>query len=228
LALGSATGTVADLSVYAHVFDEKVVQPRGFLLNKEVYSFLPVASAWTYIDMPTDFPIRAVMFGANECEDGPEYNLDQVKIEEANGKHTLVNSAMERYLFQAAGRDPLYGEHVLLKTAAAATDLTAYQAAHWERRFMGNNEGAGVGVGVTSNAGCKLVCQSAGAAYIVEGWSIGHAPFGQCWIPFGASDAIEDCWDIRKSGSGRMSLKAGATPDTDEYVRVAVQQARLY
>ena len=226
--LGGSTGTVGDLSVYAHVFDEKIVQPKGFLLNKEIYSFLPVASSYYYVDMPVDYPIRAVMFGANECEDGPEYNLDHVKIDEANGKHILVDSAMERYLFQNAGRDPIFAEHVLLKTAAAATDLTAYQAAHWERRFVANNEGAGVGVGVTSSAGCKLVCQSAGAAYIVEGFSIGHNPFGQTFIPFGAVDAIEDTWDIRKSGSGKLTLKAGATPDVDEYVRVFVQQARLY
>ena len=228
LALGSATGTVADLSVYAHVFDEKIVNPTGFLLNKEIYSFLPVANTFYYIDLPTDFPIRALMFGANECEDGPENNLATVKIEEANGKHILVNSAMERYLFQCASRDPVYGEHILLKTAAAATDLVAYQAPHWERRFVGNNEGAGVGVGVTSNAGCILQLQSAGAAYIVEGWSIGHCPFGQCWIPFGAAGAIEDSWDIRKSGSGKLILQASAGPDTNEYVRVAMQQARLY
>jgi hypothetical protein len=228
LALGGATGTVADLSVYAHVFDEKVVQPRGFLLNKEIYSFLPVASAYSYIDFPVDYPIRAVMFGANECEDGPEYNLNSVKIEESNGKHILVNSLMERYLFQTAARDPIYAEHVLFKTAAAATDLTAYQASHWERRFVGNVEGAGVGVGVTSNAGCKLVAQNATAAAIIEGFSFGHVPFGQVYIPFGKRDAIEDSWDIRKSGSGRLILQAGATPDTDEYVRVHVQQARLY
>ena len=228
LANGGSTGTVADLSVYAHVFDEKVVQPKGFLLNKEIYSFLPVASAWNYIDVPVDYPIRAVMFGANECEDGPEYNLNRVRIHEANGKHILVDSAMERYLFQNAGRDPIWAEHVLLKTAAAATDLTAYQSPHWERRFMGNNEGAALAVAVTSNAGCVLKLQNATAASIIEGFSIGHNPFGQTYIPFGPADAIEDCWDLRKSGSGKIELQAGATPDTDEYVRVFVQQARLY
>ena len=228
IALGGSTGTVGDLSVYAHVFDEKIVQPKGFLLNKEIYSFLPVASTFYYIDMPVDYPIRGIMFGANECEDGPEYNLASLKIDEANGKHILVDSAMERYLFQNAARDPMWLEHVLLSTAAAATNLTAYQAPHWERRFVGNNEGAGLAVAVISNAGCKLVCQNATAATLIEGFSIGHVPFGQVWIPFGASDAIEDTWDIRKSGSGKLTLKAGATPDTDEYVRVFAQQARLY
>jgi len=228
LALGASTGTVADLSVYAHVFDEKIVNPTGFLLNKEIYSFLPVASTFYYIDLPTDFPIRALMFGANECEDGPEYNLANVKIEEANGKHILVNSAMERYLFQTASRDPIYEEHLLGAASAAATNTVHYSAPHWEKRFVCNNEGAGVGVGVVSNAGCVTSFQTPGGTPVVEGFVIGHCPFGQTFIPFGAAGAIEDSWDIRKSGSGKLILQAGATPDTDEYVRVAMQQARLY
>lgn len=228
LALGSSTGTVADLSVYAHVFDEKIVQPKGFLLNKEIYSFLPVASAWNYIDVPVDFPIRAVMFGANECEDGPEYNLAQVKIHEANGKHILVNSAMERYLFQTAGRDPIWLEHVIMKTAAAATDLSWYGSPHWERRFMGSVEGTSYAIANVSAAGCLYKTQNATAAAIVEGFAVGHCPFGQTFIPFGAKDAIEDCWDVRRSGNGKIELQAGSSPDTDEYVRVFIQQARLY
>jgi len=227
LALGGSTGTVADLSVYAHVFDEKIIEPRGFMLSKELASFLPVANAWTYWDLPTDYPIRSLMFGANECEDGPEFNLAYIKIAEADEKHILVDSETERYMFQSAERDPIYLEHVIAKTSAGDTDLSHYCAPHWERTGLYMVTGAGADSAYTSAAGC-LYKFRVEAAQIFEGFATGHIPFGQVYIPFGYREDPEGWWDIRKSGSGKLSLQAGATPDTDEYVRVYTTQARLY
>lgn len=228
LDLGGATGTAADLSVYAHVFDEKMIEPRGFVLSKEIYSFLPVANAWVYIDLPLDFPIRALMFGANECEDGPEYNLANIKIHEGNGKHILVQSATERYMFQSAARDPLWQEHVIAKTAAADTDLTFYAAPHWERTFLGLTADASGYLDYHSAAGCAYAIATNGGAKLFEGFATGHIPFGQIYIPFGYKEDEYDYWEPGKTGSGRLELQAGATPDTDEYVRVHAQQLRMY
>jgi len=227
LALGGSTGTVTDLSVYAHVFDEKIIEPRGFMLSKELYSFLPVANAWNYIDLPTDYPIRSLMFGANECEDGPEYNLAWIKVSEANDKHILVDSETERYMFQSAERDPLYLEHIIAKPSAGDTMLSHYCAPHWERTGLYVPTAAGQDTAYTSAAGClyKFMDESGG---IFEGFAIGHIPFGQTYIPFGYQDDPDGYWDIRKSGSGKVSLQSGATPDTDEYVRVYATQARMY
>jgi len=227
LASGGATGTVADLSVYAHVFNDKVITPKGFVQCREIYSFLPVASAWVYIDMPQDYPIRGLMFGANECEDGPEYNVNHFKVSEGGGKNILAESDMERYLLVQSGNLEPWTEKILLTTAAAATDLTGYQTCHWERRFTGCVEGAGLGVGVTSNAGCKLVLQNATGGALIEGHAQGFAPFGQTWIPF-AKMGEEDGWNTIGKGNSRLDLQAGATPDTDEYIRVAVNQLRGY
>lgn len=227
LALGGSTGTVADLSIYAHVFDEKIIEPRGFMLSKELASFLPVANAWTYWDLPTDHPIRSIMFGANECEDGPEYNLANIKIAEADEKHILVDSETERYMFQSAQRDPLYIEKCIAKPSAGDTMLSHYMAPHWERCMCYMPETTGQDMAITSAAGClyKAMDESGG---LFEGVAIGHIPFGQVYIPFGYQEDPDGYWDIRKSGSGKLSLQAGATPDTDEYVRIYTTQARMY
>jgi len=226
LALGGSTGTVADLSVYAHVFDEKIIEPSGFMLSKEIYSFLPVANAWRYISIPTDFPVRALMFGANECEDGPEYNLAHIKIDEADGKHVLLDSETERYMFQSAARDPIYSEHIICKPSAGDTMLSHYAAPHWERCPSYMSETVGQDMAYISAAGClyKAMNESGG---IMEGFATGHIPFGQVYVPFGYG-MDEDYWDIRKSGSGKLSLQGGGTPDVDEYVRVFCQQVRGY
>jgi len=218
---------VADLSVYAHVFDEKIIEPRGFMLSKELASFLPVANAWTYWDLPTDHPIRSIMFGANECEDGPEYNLANIKITEADEKHILVDSETERYMFQSAARDPIYQEHIIVKTGAADTDFSFYAAPHWERTGLLIPTGAGEDFFYTSAAGCLYKIASE-HVNLMEGFAIGHIPFGQVYVPFGYRDDPEGYWDISRSGSGKLSLQAGATPDTDEYVRLYTTQARMY
>ena len=227
IALGGATGTVGDLSVYAHVWDDKVVQPKGFLLTKEQYSFLPVASAWVYVDLPTDFPIRCMMFGANECEQGPEYNINKFKLTENEGKSIVIESAMERYLLVASQNYNMWQEKVLFKTAAAATDLSFYASPHWERTYEGHVEGTAYATAVVSAAGCLYKLQNATAAAIIEGFAMGHAPFGQTFLPFGDLEGVE-YWDIQKAASGKLSLLADASCDVDEYVRVFVQQVRDY
>jgi len=227
LALGGSTGSVADLSIYAHVFDEMVVSPSGFILSKEVKSFLPVANAWEYTDLPTDYPIRAVCFGANECEDGPEFNLANIKISEADQKHILVDSETERYMFQSAARDPIYAEHVIFKTAVADTVLEFYGAPHWERCSLHTPTGAGEDFFYTSAAGCLYKVASE-HVNLMEGFLFGHIPFGQIYIPFGYRKDLDGHWDIRNSGSGKLALQAGATPDTDEYVRIHTVQTRIY
>jgi len=227
LDLGGATGTVADLSIYAHVFDDMVIEPRGFLLSKEQYSFLPVANSWYYIDLPTDYPIRALMFGANECEDGPEYNLDEFKITENEGKSVIVDSEMERYLLvQSQHYDP-WMEKVIFKVAGADTDLDFYASPHWERSFVGVCADASGYLDYHSAAGC-LYDVACNAVNLVEGWAQGHAPFGQIFVPFGPLDTVDEYWDIQRSASGKLSIQAGAGPDTDEYVRAYVQQVRSY
>ena len=227
LALGGSTGTVADLSVYAHVFDEKVVQPVGFLQSKEIYSFLPVANAWVYIDIPADHDIKAILLTAPGCTDSPEWNLANIRITEAEGRRVLVESAMERYLYQCAARDPVYMEHIEYRPAAT-TSFAFYAAPHWERSFVGHACGSTVAVQYTQENGETYHTLMATAPDVIEGWAMGHCPFGSIYIPFGEKGSVEGAWDIRKAGNGRLAIQAGATPVVAVPVRVFLQQVRRY
>ncbi len=227
LDLGGSTGTVADLSVYAHVFDEKVIEPAGYLYNKEIYSFLPVANAWKYIDLPTDFSIRAIMFGANECEDGPEYNLAELKLTEDQGKHILCQSLMERYLLQSSAYYDPWMEKVIVRTATTAL-VAFYASPHWERTYLCIPDGAAYATQAPSAAGCKYSVGNLTNGRVNDGWAQGHNPFGQTFIKTHGGDKLDDVWKIGVKGSGRLELKAGNTPDVDEYVRVHTQQIRTY
>lgn len=230
LALGGSTGTVADLSVYAHCFDEKVIEPVGFLYNKEIYTFLPVAGGWYYVDLPTDYPVRAIMFGAEAATDGPENILDEFKLTENQGKHILIESMMERYLFQASAYYDPWNDMVLCKTAAATTNMAIYVTPHWERHYHPINTAAPAATMASSTAGCTQNVQTATAAYIIQGMVFGHNPFGATFLKTYGGQDVEDCWQIPYAGSGRLELHAiaGLAAQGTKYQRVYTQQVRTY
>jgi hypothetical protein len=228
--LGGATGTVGDLSVYAHCFDEKVIEPVGFLYNKLIYDFLPVAGGWYYIDLPTDFPIRAVMFGGESATDGPEYIIDEFKLTEDQGKHILIESMMERYLFQSSAYYDPWIDMVLAQTAAATTGVDVYVTPHWERHWVPVNTAATAACMVSSTAGCIQSMQTATAGYIIQGPVHGHNPFGATFLKTHGGQDVGDCWQIKYAGSGRLSLHAiaGLAAQGTKYQRVYTQQVRTY
>lgn len=229
LALGGAGGTVADLSIYAHCFDEKVIEPAGFLYNKEIYTFLPVAGSWYYVDIPTDYPVRAIMFGAQQATDGPEYILDEFKLTENQGKHILIESMMERYLFQSSAYYDPWNDMVICKPPDTNA-FTFYITPHWERQSHLFNTAAAAATRNDSAAGCAQIMQCATAAAVSQGMVFGHAPFGAVFLKTYGGDDIEDCWQISYTGSGRLELHAiaGLAAQGTKYQHVYVQQVRKY
>ena len=227
IALGGSTGTVGYMQIYAHCFDEKVINPVGFLYNKEIYSYLPVANAIRYIDVPTDYRIRAIMFGANECTEGPNFNVERVKLTENQGKHHLIESQMHFYMYQSGAYYDPWNDMVYVRPSGTSL-FTYYLTPHFERFGHMMNTGATNAVQNTSAAGCTAQLAMATAPNVAQGMVFGHNPFGQTWLKTHGGDTIDDCWDIASFGSGRLELTAAAGPDVDEYVRVYTQQIRDY
>lgn len=229
-ALGGSAGQPIQLGIYAHCFDEKIIEPAGFLYNKEVYTFLPVAGGWYYVDLPTDYPIRAIMWGAEAATDGPEYILDEFKLTENQGKHILVESMTEPYLFQSSAYYDPWNDMVICKTAAADTSLEIFVTPHWERQSHLMPTSAAEGIMMGSSAGCAQNVQSEDVDLIMQGMVFGHAPFGSVFLKTFGGDDIGDCWNIEYTGSGRLSLHAvaGLAAQGTKYQRVYVQQIRKY
>jgi len=230
LALGGSVGTVANLSIYAHCFDEKVIEPQGFLYNKEIYTFLPVAGSWYYIDIPTDYPVRGIMWGAEAATDGPNFIFDEFKLSENQGKHILIDSEMHRYMYQTSAYYDPWNEIVYGKPSAASTNLAIFVTPHFERQSHLMPTAAPVGIMDQSAAGCAQNVQVATTNQILKGMVMGHNPFGAMWLKTYGGDKIEDCWQIAYSGSGRLEVHAvaGLAAQLTKYQHVYTQQIRTY
>ena len=230
LALGGSTGTVANLSIYAHCFDEKVIEPQGFLYNKEVYTFLPVAGAWYYVDIPTDYPVRGLLWGAEAATDGPNFIFDEFKLTENQGKHILIESEMHRYMYQTGAYYDPWNEIAYCHPSAADTNLALYITPHFERQAAMIPTATAEGLLGQSNAGCVVNVQVEDTNQILKGHVMGHNPFGAMWLKTFGGDDVDDCWQIEYTGSGRLELHAiaGLAAQGTKYQHVYTQQVRKY
>ena len=76
---GFATGSGL-LSVIVHLMDGDIPSPRGFLMTKEVYSYTSAASGVETIELPDDYPIRAMFVHSYEAAIALETDLTNVKL----------------------------------------------------------------------------------------------------------------------------------------------------
>jgi hypothetical protein len=86
---GFATGT-SGLKVIANIMED-VVQPSGFLMTKDIYSFSTGASGDQRIDLPVDYPIRRIMIRAYEIAVLFGDSLTNYKLSLDNDKYIPFN-----------------------------------------------------------------------------------------------------------------------------------------
>jgi len=229
-ALGGSTPDDLILSVHAHCFDEKIIEPIGWLFNKEIYSFIPIAGGWRYIDLPTDYPIRGIMFGAENEYDAPNFVFEEFKLTEDQGKHILIESELHPYMQETTGYYHPWNEMVYAFPKSAGANLKIFVTPHFERQTHLEATAVAEGTLQQNAAGFSQNIQTQTTPQIMKGSCIGYAPFGTMWLKtFGGQD-IEDCWQINYTGSGRLELQsiAGLVARTVEYQKVYTQQVRTY
>lgn len=224
--LGGATPDAATLEVWADVFDEEAISPRGFLMSKSHWTKTLVASTTDYVELPTDYPIRLVMPAAFSNDEEPDVNIATVKITEDHDKKVLVNADTHVLLKMYENQYPVYTDYGEGRLIAATNeeffvtpckdvqisafpnqDLDAYINFPWSggngRNFMG----------------------SAGSTINFK--TTGRCPHGVIPIPMGRQNDLANWWDVSRLGSARAKLTTGAG-DTSALYELLLQQLRTY
>jgi len=93
----NAAVVVNQLSILAYVDDAPGATPVGFLGAKEVHSFVMAASTTTYVDLPTDLPIRKILFQPYSQATDPIALLSTLKIAIDNDRLVLLNMDAAEY-----------------------------------------------------------------------------------------------------------------------------------
>jgi len=222
----AVTSTVENtLCVIADLFDELAAAPTGFLMNKELYSYNPLAGATEEIDMPTDFPFRQIFLQARVNNLWFGGIIGQVKLTEDNDKRIpldVTGSQLESLMHQLFGPCT---EHIVCDLAAD-TGVTLFHAATQGIMLRGDYYNTGslidnVPFGYSSLL--KTATQTGSSPIEIAG----TMPHGIVSLPLGNIQDMADLYDI-KGKSLKLKIKAGSGKTFTEEFHILTQQVRSY
>jgi len=232
-ALANTSVVINELIVEAQVFDEKPVNPKGFLMNKEIFSYTPVNSASEFIDLPTDHTIRKLLLQSDSTDKNPFEVLDQVKLSEDNDKKIPFDLTGEEFYRTNSYLWPKIQYNMILDAVVTAKTIFAVGAYH---QLAGINIEYDDTNFVTAQSNFALPTYTnnkiaLGASVDIQGDRAevtGQIPFSVlCW-PFGDQMDDTDWYETKAIGSLQLINKGasavGATPEA----KIVLQQARFY
>ena len=219
--------SASTLEVWGDVFQDKKVSPRGFLMNKELYTYTMGASgSYEYIDLPTDYPYRRLTVFGMYANYQPWQIANEIRIDENNLKQVIVDDLVSNLLKTAAGLYGVYTEGLIV------TATTSVQSFYCTPTYFVSASAMNMGDTDTilnldsPSYGGELKLEGEGAglfSVIVRGW----APNGAIPIPFGDEQNIADFYNITTVGSVQLRIKAGTLGGTAS-IQVVLQQMRTY
>jgi hypothetical protein len=223
----SDTGATANtLAVWAECFDEKDVQPIGFLTAKNIESWsLSAAGAYHYVDLPTDRPIRKMLIQGYRKAYEPWYQVAGARLSEDNDKRVPFDWTLEDYHQIRKGMDPHVEELLVSDITGAAGVYYVTPTDYWVSLIsQGQTAGTQLGTGSTGRGGAFTLAVGGSGQFnaIVRGWLPNH-----CYqFPFGDQMDPDDWYDVSNIDSLKLRLLSGS--GTSGNVDTILQQLRLY
>lgn len=221
-----ADTTENECEVLAHIFDEFVPEPGGFLMTKEIYSYTVGTTGYEYIDMPTDYITQQIFAKAFLAPYGMTSIFDAFKLSEDNDKRIpldLSSDELERIAFETYG---FVKEHVKCNAAAGVVNFFGMPT---DSGFAnGSVEGGYEDLAAWSQGGGQYAIDNVTGANRARVTMIGNCPHGV--IPLLPKPGLEiaDWYDVTKLGSLKLRIDDSA-PAADTYTgEVMVKQYRPY
>ncbi len=221
--------SVNEMTVWAHLFDEKVISPMGFLMSKAHHAYTPGnENSYEYIDLPTDFPLRKMLIQGYYAGYEPWAQIKEARLSEDTDKRVPFDWDLEKYYRLMKGswkqiHEEFYGEGDSGGSYSFYVTPTDYKAT-----FIGNVLTGAASCG--PNSVCKggvLVLKTSAATGHVIGYVTGFLPNHCFEFPFGDQKDPADWYDVSKIGSLRLRLKAGSSASSGAGA-VILQQLRRY
>lgn len=224
-AVSDTSADVGSLEVLAECFDEKPVTPQGFLMSKEIWNAALPLAGYTYVDLPTDYPIRQLLLKAYKDAYEPWALVDQFRIDEDNEKRIPFDfTDLEAYYRKMKSVwTPILEEFIAFLSQYSSTYyLTPTE--YYPHLLLSTASQVLATIAVGGRGGAVTVT-SAETPYI-RGMVMGYLPNHCFQFPFGDPQDLDDWYDVTKIGSCRARLEAGGTDVTTS--AIVLQQLRRY
>ncbi len=226
----AATGFVTSTLTYSCIarLMSEVPQPRGFLMTKDIYNFTSAASGDERVDMPTDYPYRALAVRGYESDVDLVTTITNLKLSVDGDKEIPLDIEGGNLRHMMLDMFP----HLSHTIKAFVSDGTIIET--WMGLSLGGQLAAGttgyiIGGGdwwkARINPFWKLHDNSAGSSGV--GWvtDVGTAFENTLVYPFGRINDPETWFDVRQTNALKLYITQG---NADAPIDVALQQERNY
>jgi len=225
--LSDTGATVPRLMALAYVFDEKVINPVGFLMSKEHHSeAAPALNAYKYVEMPIDYPYRRLLLRAFLKRTNPQTNIQQIRLDEDNLRRVPIDINVEDYIYLSMCRWQQVNEpfHVSIVAANQEYYITP---SNWFNMVGGEVTAAAHPVSAVRALTGGNVELSATEVTTMLGQTMGWCPNHCIDYEFGDVNDLNDWYDVTKVGNLRFRVQGGASGIAAAY-QVLLQQLRYY
>lgn len=222
------TTTSHKFNLTAFIFDDKKVSPAGFMMSKEVYSYVPSVNATEYITLPIDHPYRRLILqGISSTKDAVSM-FDTITLSEDGGARKPLNDTTSATInYMNLCQFGLGQERV--KTYASTTADAHYICFTRNPSFLalGQRDTDTLTWDYAGGGQMNIKGETAGD-HAYEGYVLGSMPHGCLILPTGENDDIKDWYNVTKLGQLRLEVKAKAAVGTSPVGAVIIQQVRSY
>ena len=225
-ALGGCAPDAANMRIWADCFDAKKPAFSGMLLTKEHYSYSMVSSGVTYVDLPTDHPIRKLIVMSRASDKRAFDQFAQLKLTEEFDKKIILDEYTEQLEDHVAKLYGRYREYICGYTDPTGRSFFITPTAECKGMLT---PGAAASITVWENyknGGYMKIGITAGGFF--DGEVSGFTPHGAVPILFGKQSDPNDWWDVTKLGNARLKITAGSSVGSASTCQVITQQLRKY
>ncbi len=226
--LANTSSSANELGVKAEVFDEKEVNPIGFLQAKNIYAITAPSSGYTYVELPRDHVLRKLMIQGYRDAYEPWNVVANARLNEDNDKRVIFDWNIERYyrMMQAVWKQ--IEEEVIFYVGASSDYVLYVTPTDYYVTLTGTDFGGGAVAwgSTTTNRGGKCTPDGA-SALLMMGIAKGYLPNHCIEFPFGDPQDLDDWYDLKDVGSLELRLNAGSAGTSGKYA-VVVEQLRKY
>lgn len=209
------------MEIIAHIFDEKVISPVGFLSAIEHYDYtLGANNSFETIELPQDRPFRQILVRAFQEGYEPWYSIDEARFDEGTlNKIPWEYTDLEAFYRRMKSHWPLIVQQVITAPGTSGSNyyipVTDYNVA-----------ASFIGMGGTTEAYYTNASARGGYMALTNSVAVnmamivaGYLPWHCYQFPMGLQDNIDDWYDpAGKKPRLRLRASTGATSSTGQVV----------
>lgn len=217
---------VNECIVRAHIFDGKEVSPAGFLMSKEIFSYMVQTSGYKYIDLPTDHILKQLYVKCRYADTSFFGLLAGARLSEENLKKVPFDSTMTELLHDALEAYGYCFEHAYLNGISSAT---VFYAMPCDLEYVGYSPYGGADASaIWATGGGKYRKLGTSASYNHKAMIMGALPHAVMPLLPKPGDNLTDWYDITELGSLVLRLQDGASVADVATAEIITTQYRAY